>query len=1665
MQNPINGWSRACYTPMRLSAILLMLILLFLSKSLSAQSSIRIAKDIVGIDHPQSGVIGNFNVTFDLIVENTGTNPLQNIQINDQLDAASQYGAVFQSIVTAPSIVISTAMTTPSPNSNYDGRLTQPNLLLGGGVLQSGQSFTVRFTAEVNPNANGSANNVTNQATVFATDGTANISDLSDSGTIPNSNNLGERGDTGGSDDPTPLTNCFDNVQPFVCNETVNLSLNANCIAVLNVDNLIELEDDAEVCYDDDDYPLGGYYRIRIKTLDGLLVEDMDVTTVNTIEFDASPYDAVMAEVANIVEGNTCWIRVNLDDKQAPICTPENDLEALINLDNIDQNEDGNLIDDIDPSGRDDLQDEYIICTLIEEFGSEPYFDVLEAEDFTDCSSVRDIIIENEIQDICDVSDLSGTPVDMTRFDNTKYQIVTVYTRTWSAFDENGFSNDNACQQRVFALRPIPAGLQINPNATTDCEADLEQFYTDAAPYFEVAGGDVEIINRGEGTGILNNNTPQKYPLNEGLSCNYLVSLTEGENAQLCGGSFKKFRSYSVLDRCTQAQVFDNFQQILKVEDTTGPTFENIPDFSLSMQRFSCSAEGSIPTAILSDNCSHPQVTRVLVDRLFPSSSNSNENFIGSIENGGSVNDLGLTQGTYTLTYIAADGCNNTSELEVVLTVEDRTTPIAVCDDELNISLISTGNGAYQARLNASDLDEGSQDNCYPVIFQVRSTNNASIIDDQFGDFAEFSCADAGRDDLMAEMLIIEDRDGDGRYPDDDGGLVSTCMAMINIEDKAAPEIYCTDLTVDCSDPTLQALLDPSRTDLNPPTFNGGCPGANTELSLEIIDEDYAGSCAAGTFIRRFTATRRFNGFNRSSTCDQLVTVDFQSDWTMTFPPDYIIDCSNGENVPPALEATDILDNDGCDTWGMEVTEEVFDFASDGGCQKIIRTYSFVNWCTWMPNATESGRVNRPVDLIIEETDRVQLTHRSKNFAINELDDKDDIDPYDEEEDFEGRLDTDGALVLLNGSGSGTKYDPFYFLDDEELNGRPSVRRVDANNYGYFTYTQIIKIVDNQRPMVDPIANFEVRNIDEDCTTDVVLPAPGVVECKDNYEVSYDAGTLGSGRFAGFAPNLNPITLRNVPISDAPYPVSYTVTDGCGNSTTINYNFTVVDATPPTARCVVGLNISLGSDQREEIWATDFDFSSSDACGEIASLTFADPRLFPDSTTLVVTCADRGSNEVSLWVMDAAGNVSTCVSILTVQDGGLCQTRGAIQGNIATEMGGEVESVAVHLEGPMYEMNYTDVTGNFAFEEVPEGYSLSLQPEKREDPLNGVTTQDLIYIRKHILGLENFTTPYQLLAADVNNSGDITTYDLVLLRKIILGITDEFEGNDSWRFIAQYYQFPEPTNPWLDAFPELFELDNFTDNELNANFIAIKTGDVNYSAVPNSLVTVDERSTLDPFLLDMNVEKLQGGNSVRINFTSEQLDDLEGLQFSLNFDPQLVELEMIEPGLLKLENINYAQVDRGRLTFSWDKLSSTNNTLFGLVFATDIEIDWADFFQLEEQRIPAEAYLTGTGGRVKVSPLALGEATFADNDFVLFQNKPNPFRNQTTISFYLPFAEKATFKVYSSTGQLIHTESANYDAGHNEILFDLGASGASGFLYYSLETPTFNATKKMSILK
>jgi hypothetical protein len=246
------------------------------------------------------------------------------------------------------------------------------------------------------------------------------------------------------------------------------------------------------------------------------------------------------------------------------------------------------------------------------------------------------------------------------------------------------------------------------------------------------------------------------------------------------------------------------------------------------------------------------------------------------------------------------------------------------------------------------------------------------------------------------------------------------------------------------------------------------------------------------------------------------------------------------------------------------------------------------------------------------------------------------------------------------------------------------------------------------------------------------------------------------------------------------------------------------------------------------------------------------------------------------------------------------------------------------------------------------GSDYTIVPGKDNDPLNGVSTFDLVLINKHILGLEPLSTPYKMIAADANNSRSITTFDIVELRKLILGIYTELPNNTSWRFVDEAYSFPNASNPFQDIFPETVQLADLQSNKSDIDFVSVKVGDVNNNAVTSTLTSIEDR-TDGTLLFDVQERSVKAGETFTVHFKAAE--KVQGYQFTMNYNN--LEVMDIVPGTnMKVDNFAVF-ANEGALTTSWDGNAAAE---FAVTFRAKAGGNLSQMLGVSSRITKAEAY-------------------------------------------------------------------------------------------------------------
>jgi hypothetical protein len=758
-----------------------------------------------------------------------------------------------------------------------------------------------------------------------------------------------------------------------------------------------------------------------------------------------------------------------------------------------------------------------------------------------------------------------------------------------------------------------------------------------------------------------------------------------------------------------------------------------------------------------------------------------------------------------------------------------------------------------------------------------------------------------------------------------------------------------------------------------------------------------------------------------------------QNYYSVKFPDDKtIVSCGGtADTIWPVIT---YLSNCSFDV-GISVKDQVFNLNSTGGCKKILRTWKLLWWCDFNPNWPAPTFIDNPANTDI------------------------------------------GPTVIAN-----------------------------SLNHGYFQYTQVIKIVDNQAPVyldcpTDPLVFCDPTNNDPAqygarCEGPVDLKMKVTDACsKSDLIVSYrlyldldgngSMETFQSSSASGAWPIEKTISgdtvcarivLPNgVGLPYGLHKIEWITNDRCGNEALCKYEFEVRDCKPPTVVCINGLSINIMQTGMITLWDTDFLLYTSDNCTPANQIKIGIRKSgtgtgFPlNEHAVTFDCNEIGKQFVEIWAVDAYGNADYCETFVIVQDNiGACVPPGPVSGSILTEQNIPLSGAKVllksNLSGISQQFNgTTDLQGQYLFAHAPGTCNYSIEPSLDTLAKAGVNTLDLILADEHMSGLTPLASPYRIIAADVDLDGLLTPMDLNAIGNVVIGAADQFPGNKAWRFIPGNFIFQNPAAPLSAAFPEKISTTCPLSSNQHPHFVAVKTGDVNDSVVPNS----SNRDEELPKALKAFKKRFAAGETFDVRIHLSDLNTLKGFQFAISATPTC--LTLID-AVSELEGVRiHKDLVQNRVTISWYTLESApvNEEVLTLTFTAIQKGSLASNLQLSTIRTKGEAY----NQQLTTLPLILqfiepqqrtdeSVESEASASVLFYPITPNPSAGAITARFYLPEADQVTINVTDASGKLVSSRRTGFDKGNQlaELFID-----TPGLYFLSLITESGIVTEKVVV--
>ncbi len=439
---------------------------------------------------------------------------------------------------------------------------------------------------------------------------------------------------------------------------------------------------------------------------------------------------------------------------------------------------------------------------------------------------------------------------------------------------------------------------------------------------------------------------------------------------------------------------------------------------------------------------------------------------------------------------------------------------------------------------------------------------------------------------------------------------------------------------------------------------------------------------------------------------------------------------------------------------------------------------------------------------------------------------------------------------------------------------------------------------------------------------------------------------------------------------------------------------------------------------------------------------------------LLPYCPVGNGADVSAWDIDAIKIFGKCVSPL--------HPKPSIAGEVLTPAGQPVAAVKMQLSVdssfPDFASKNTDESGLYEFDHLERGQSYYVRGYKNDEVRKGVSTLDLLYLRRHLLGLAPFTSLHQYIAADVNHSGSVTAIDLLELRKLLLGIYTTFPNNTSWRFGV----LPQDMNgSSLDEFRETCNVESLDQDTLDVDFVGIKIGDINgdiqLSYQPPALETRSD----DQMGIWFEDQETHPGIPFSVQIKAGQEMMISGIQLALDLNG--MELISFDKATLPIDPENYSFID-GLLRISWssDKAVkiSPDSTLFNLVLRSASEVSSGRRITLAEQIIQPEAYTENLD--VKHLGLHFEKTGSLAEEANFLQIEPNPVTSVATIHFNIVEGGLTQIRIFDLSGKVLMTIKKNYPAGeHWEKISGGDLSSAKGIIFCQLVSSGFTAIEKV----
>jgi uncharacterized repeat protein (TIGR01451 family) len=597
--------------------------------------------------------------------------------------------------------------------------------------------------------------------------------------------------------------------------------------------------------------------------------------------------------------------------------------------------------------------------------------------------------------------------------------------------------------------------------------------------------------------------------------------------------------------------------------------------------------------------------------------------------------------------------------------------------------------------------------------------------------------------------------------------------------------------------------------------------------------------------------------------------------------------------------------------------------------------------------------------------------------------------------------------------------------------------------------------------------------------------APHILGVHDTTQVSNDSTCNNFVVMKAFVDNCDSATI--IITNDSPYGandfedasgfyppgvtfVTFKAVDYCCNESVKTIKITIIDTIAPEFTCIKVVK-KIKDNGCASFNANDFIAKKKDNCTD-STLIMASFNLNNFNDTLRVICCDSIRNfeyttSVKVYFKDIAGNIDSCSTFLqAVDQDTICGPTftSIVKGLVSSRKRTNMPGVEVMLNEGLSGMVVTNRDGSYRFPEMPNGGRYVVKPQHDINPVNGVSTADIIHIQRHILGIAPFTDPLKFIAADVNNNRKVTAADIVDIRKLILGKTDHFAKSPSWKFILSNYQFADKQDPLNENWPEYYTIPAIQKNYY-LDFTGIKMGDVDDSNDATQFSNKSESRNAGSILLVSRNQVLSKEQIYEVELDLSQFSELDGMQFGLHVDPSratLLGVVMDEDSRIK-EDMFYLVPDKNTIRLSYVKSTADGNQWKVKLKIRMIKTaELSEVLEMSKDGFDSEAYYRN--GDVASIKLDFVDQFSEQEGLSLYQNIPNPFNHTSIIPFQTAENAEITMRIINMNGKVVYENKKFYTKGYHEFEISKSQLDRSGIYYYQLTTDKNSLFRRMILI-